>query len=245
MISKKPVDKAVEFDAFPEGEGGSHRIFTEQGVIGAPIAKQKLSVVGMQGVFPLERFDRGTLRVDLGGDTKLSIFPVHLKSNRNSPCGKIETTIRNLEDLGLEVPPQLLAMNKNGFDQATEDHRDNARQRERVIAAVEKLAEQALAEGQVPVIAGDFNTALSRARLAIALPIARCRIFLVRVGPFPALACRDGDGYDDTLAILENGLVGNVRWAVLSRICHAPIKEMRSRNMPIEPLIISLCRSHF
>jgi endonuclease/exonuclease/phosphatase family metal-dependent hydrolase len=217
VISKKPVDKAVEFDAFPEGEGGSHRIFTEQGVIGAPIAEQKLSVVGMQGVFPLERFDRGRLRVDLGGDTKLSIFPVHLKSNRNSPCGKIETTIRNLEDLGLEVPPQLLAMNKNGFDQATEDHRDNARQRERVIAAVEKLAEQALAEGRVPVIAGDFNTGFEPGKAGNSFADCTLQNFSCESGPFPALACRDGDGYDDTLAILENGLVGNVRWAVLSK----------------------------
>jgi len=217
VISKKPIDKAIEFDAFPEGDAGTHQLFTEQGLTGAPIAEQKLSVVGIPGVLPLERFDRGTLRVDLGGESKLTIFPVHLKSNRNSSCGKVESTISNLEDLKLDVPAQLLAMKKDGFDQESEDHLDNARQRERVIAAVEKLAEQALADGRMPVIAGDFNTGFEPGKAGNEFRDCTLQNFSCETGPFPALACRDGDGYDDTLAILENGLIGDVRWAVLSK----------------------------
>jgi hypothetical protein len=69
----------------------------------------------------------------------------------------------------------------------------------------------------VPIIAGDFNTGFEPGKAGNSFADCTLQNFSCESGPFPALACRDGDGYDDTLAILENGLVGDVRWAVLSK----------------------------
>lgn len=217
LISKIPIIRAVEYDASPDGH---HEVFTNDGVVPGIASEVTLSSRGIAGFGdPLARTDRGTIRVDLANG--LTIFPVHLKSNRNGACIDLSNAIRTLRRAGLQVPPTARTFLDRGFDRASKERLRNARKRERVMAATVRVANEAMAEGRTVVIAGDMNTSFEPGLAGKAVEDCTLADFGCATGPLPPTACTTGDGYDDTLGgILEAGLVGGTKWKVLSR--HLP-----------------------
>lgn len=216
VISKVPIIGAVEYDAEPDG---THAIRTHSGTT-AQIEEVELNSDGIPHFgSSLHRNDRGTMRVDLANG--LSIYPVHLKSNRAPICGDPEDILDLLDESGFDVSDalrtQLETATETGFRSATLQHKSNALKRERVMAAVVREAEAAVADGRIPVILGDYNTAYEPGKKGSDPADCDLKAFSCAKAPFPAAACSDGDGYDDTLGILDSALVGPTTWAVLSK----------------------------
>lgn len=212
VISKDPIEKVIEYDASPDG---AHPVFTEQGFVTDIVSEEQLTSSGISGINPLGAGDRGTVRVDLGN--QLSIFPVHLKANPSEKCGDLGTAITTLEEMRIPVPELAQTMYRDGFPGATKDHKNNAIKRERVIGAVVNVAEVAVRAGRSVIIAGDFNTSFEPGKAGHEFKDCILQNFSCKPAAFPEDSCRDGDGFDDTLAILENGLVGDSKWAILSK----------------------------
>lgn len=216
VISKIPIVGAVEYDSDPDG---AHGIRSHSGTT-AHIEELELKSDGIPHFgSSLHRNDRGTVRVDLANG--LSIYPVHLKSNRAPICGEPENVLELLDESGFDVSDtlrtQLETAAETGFRSATLQHKSNALKRERVMAAVVREAEKAITEGHIPVILGDYNTAYEPGKKGSDPRDCDLEEFSCTKGPFPAEACSDGDGYDDTLGILDSALVGPTTWAVLSK----------------------------
>jgi hypothetical protein len=214
VISKIPIIRAVEYDASPDGH---HEVFSNDGEVSGVTSEAALSSRGIAGFGdPLARTDRGTIRVDLANG--LTIFPAHLKSNRNGACIDLSNAIRTLRRVGLAVPPAAKSFLEAGFTRATKERLSNARKRERVMAAMVRVANQAIADGRTVLIAGDMNTSFEPGLAGKAVEDCVLADFSCTKGPLPPTACATGDGYDDTLgSILEAGLVGRTKWKVLSR----------------------------
>lgn len=213
VISKIPIVAAIEYDASPDGH---HELFSHSGTVSGLVAEKQLSASGIPGFGDtLRATDRGTIRVDL--ENGLTIFPVHLKSNRNSACSSMNDAVKTLEKNSIVVPQDAVRFLENGFPAATAATASNAKKRERVMAAVTIAANEAISSGRTAVIAGDFNTGYEPGKFG--KQIADCQLsnFSCAKGPFPVSACQGGDGYDDTLGMLEEGLVGTAKWKILSR----------------------------
>jgi hypothetical protein len=56
------------------------------------------------------------------------------------------------------VPPAAKSFLQRGFDRTTKERLTNARKREREMAATVRVANEAIVEGRIVVIAGDMNT---------------------------------------------------------------------------------------
>lgn len=226
VVSRFPITRAIEYDASPDGV---HQAFSKGG--NAPevaVEERQLTSVGVPGINALGRHDRGTMRVDL--DNGLTIFPVHLKSNRSGQCINLSDAVKSLEALALPVPDAARSMLTKGFDAATAEHRLNAIKRERIIGATAIVAEEALKDGRTVVIAGDFNTAFELGKAGSTFADCTLKNFSCAPEPFPPEACSDGDGFDDTLAILERALVGLTHWAILSKDLQRTFKEKRDEH---------------
>ena len=213
VVSRIPITRVVEYDASPDT---THKVFGQDGEVATiPVTDEKLTSVGVSGISPMGERDRGTLRVDL--ENGLTLFPVHLKSNSNPHCANVSKAIGTFKDLKLPIPKDLQSAYDNGFPLATLAHRRNAIKRERVMGAVALAAEKAVVEGRKVLIGGDFNTAYEPGKAGSTFSDCALKDFSCAKAPFPELACVNGDGFDDTLAILERALVGNTKWAVLSK----------------------------
>jgi endonuclease/exonuclease/phosphatase family metal-dependent hydrolase len=209
VISKVPIASVTEYDASPEGESA-----TVLGTFGEVIADEKeLSSLGIAHVAPMAKSDRGTLRVDL--DNGLTIFPVHLKANTNSACADLSAMMSAYRRMGAEVPAEITAFHESGFPKAVEDHLLNAVKRERVIAAVTLLADQAVSEGKTALVVGDFNTSFEPGKAGSGFVDCALLPYTCEKVPFPAAACV-GDGYDDTFSILKTPLIGTTPWVFLT-----------------------------
>lgn len=211
VISKIPITAATELDA--SNADGTHAVFGTFGAL--PTTEEKLSSQGISHIQPLANTDRGTLRVDLANG--LTIFPVHLKSNTNGPCIDADEASKTLAKMGLAIPAEISNGIANGFDLSTKENVLNAVKRERVIAAVEKQARAASSEGRMVVIAGDFNTSYEAGKVGSTFDDCNLANYGCAKMPFPANTCVAGDGYDDTLSILELGLTGGAPWKVLTK----------------------------
>lgn len=210
VVSKKPIVSATEFDAGPDGD--SNKVFGTFGELA--VVEKQMSSAGISNVVEMARTDRGTLRVDLASG--LTIFPAHLKANTNSACSNLTAMIDGYRGMGKSVPAELTNAQANGFDKATKDHLLNAVKRERVIAALKQLADGAVAEGKTVFVAGDFNTSFEPGKVGQEFADCTLENFTCDKGPFPADKC-DGDGYDDTLAIMDKPLLGTTKWTFLTR----------------------------
>jgi len=185
VISKVPITSAIEFDARPDNNtvpvmlpGGSTKSVTE-----VPLTADGISGFG-GGIW---KFAKGTIRVDLAGG--LSLFPVHLKSDRITAATPDAITRQRLK---------------------------NAKTREVNIAAIDRVATKAVDAGRIAIILGDFNTTFEPGKFGTEVADCKLRNFPKTPAPFPAKACL-GPGYDDTLGILQAGLVGRQRWSFLTR----------------------------
>jgi len=237
VISKIPIIRAVEYDASPDGH---HDVFSNDGVVPGIASEVALSSRGIADFGdPMARTDRGTIRVDLVNG--LTIYPVHLKSNRNGSCIDLSNAIRTLRRSSLTVPPAAQAFLDRGFDRATQERLRNARKRERVMAATVRVANQAIAEGRTVVIAGDMNTSFEPGLAGKAVEDCRLANFGCAKAPLPPTACTAGDGYDDTLGgILAAGLVGRTKWKVLSRHLPRTYHDPAFANFAIDHIAVPL-----
>lgn len=130
---------------------------------------------------------KGTIRVDLAGG--LSLFPVHLKSDR---------------------------ITKNSPNAITKTRISNAQKREVTIAAISRVAGKAVLSGRTTVILGDFNATFEPGKFGAELADCQLLDFPNKPMLFPLSACA-GPGYDDTLGILEFGLIDSKKWIFLTR----------------------------
>lgn len=212
VISKLPIEKVIEYDPKPDG---THPVIDQTGAeISVPVSEVMVDAAGIPGINQLGGFDRVSMRVDLNNG--LSLFPIHLKSSRRSTCYLVSDINKNLRRLGLPENPNVPDMLENGFAAATKETVSSAMKRERVIAAVKLEADKAVAEGRDVLIAGDFNTSFEPGKVGSSFDDCTLRDFTCEKTPFPADACSDGDGFDDTFAILAEGLVGERKWTVLT-----------------------------
>ena len=215
VLSKIKIQAATELD--PSGRDSAEPAFGAGALIEnlPQLAEQKLENTAL---VPLGRFtsgDRGTLRVDLANN--LTIFPVHLKSSFNASCLKIDEARNTIGSQDSKLAQELKRYFDEGFRAATEEHLDNARKRERMMAAVLIEANKAADEGRKVLIAGDFNTAFEKGKWGKQLD-SDCdlRDFSCKAAPFPEEACT-GDGFDDTLSIPLTPLIGSRKWVFLTR----------------------------
>ncbi|WP_421365843.1 hypothetical protein [Agrobacterium tumefaciens] len=209
VISKIPIVSVTEYDVTPDGN--THDVFGTSGTV--TVAEKLLTSSGISNVEPTGGFDRGTLRVDLSNG--LTIFPVHLKSNNNGACSSATSARSTLSGMQITVPPALQDAILNGFPKQVAADKRNAAERERVIAAVKKVADEAVAEGRTVVIAGDYNTSFEPGKVGSEFADCDLQPFECKQAPFKASACT-GDGFDDTFAILSKPLVGSARFSVLT-----------------------------
>lgn len=220
IITKVPIERIVEVDASPDGTAIP---VDEKGneLTSIPVVEVQLNTDGISGVSPVRSTDRGTLRVDL--ENGLSLFPVHLKSSRNGSCSAAAGLESTLRRLGFQTTPAGQALINHaenalasGFEAATRETLSSAVKRERVIAAVKLVAEEAMQEERRVVILGDFNTGLEPGKAGKVFADCTLSDFSCAKMPFPENACTGGDGFDDTLAILTEKLVGSEKWKLLS-----------------------------
>lgn len=242
VISKVPITGVIEYDTKPDSV---LPVIHNGEITDIPVKEETLTADGIPNFGEtLAHTDRGTMRVDL--ENGLSIFPVHLKSNRNSACFGLNDAITSLSKYGFTVTSPMRDAHENGFEAATNENIKNARKRERVIAAVSREAEKAIEDNMLPVIAGDFNTAFESGKFGNEVNDCTLTNFSCKKGPFPSQACTGSDGFDDTLGILEEGLVGSTKWAFLSRDFKRSFDDTSFANLAIDHIAVpSDSRTHF
>ena len=212
VLSKVPIESATEYDPSPDG---TLPVVDAAGEPTEAVVREiEPDARGIPSVSPLAGTDRVTLRVDLANG--LTLFPVHLKSNRNGACIAAEEAIETLEDMGIDPLPELRSAVRDGFERATNERLLNAVKRERVMAAVKVLADEAVAEGRTVAILGDYNVGFEAGLVGTSFDDCKLADFGCARGPFPAEACRGADGYDDTFAVLTVPLVGTTPWTILT-----------------------------
>lgn len=213
VISKLPIEQVIEYDAKPDQRW--HPVMTNSfpdGDIAIAVSEVELTSRGIAGVDPMAATDRGTIRVDIEGG--LSVFPIHLKSNVNGVCFDARDAAKLLGDLGLQPIPELAAIQISGNAATAREDRLNATKRERVIAAIKTVADEA-AKTRTVLLAGDFNTSFEDGKFGSTFNDCDLQPYSCSPAPFPAGMCV-GDGFDDTFAILSGPLVGDTEWLVLT-----------------------------
>jgi hypothetical protein len=234
VISKKAIESGVEFDT---DRDGTHESFGAGELVNRlPQVVEKVienTALPTLGSFTVR--DRGTLRIDL--ENGLTIFAVHLKSNQNPPCSEIDQAGDAILTQDPELSERLKSYYDKGFRAATDQHLHNARLRERMMAAVLVEANKAVADGRTVLITGDFNIAFERGKSGTRHDDCRLKDFSCAQAPFPREACR-GDGFDDTLAILERPLVGNRPWTFLTRTLGRTYDSERFADLAIDHMAV-------
>ena len=171
----------------PRPDNKTFSVFGPSGT-SQPVAEERLTADGISGFGGgISRYSKGTIRVDLDGG--ISLFPVHLKSD-------------------------FIRAKKPGA--ITDARIKNAKKREVTIAAIVREASKSAKAGRITVILGDFNTTFEPGKFGAEIADCQLQDFPRAPAPFPPSAC-NGPGYDDTLGILEAGLVGAQRWSFLTR----------------------------
>jgi endonuclease/exonuclease/phosphatase family metal-dependent hydrolase len=179
-----------------------------------------------------ETIPRAILRVELEGGTV--IYGVHLNSSGLGFC-RLDDAIKGARDLrnkaealGLDAEAKAIekaisavrssipTARNPGIEATKQEALRRARSREAAAGAIAMLAARDIAAGKSVFIAGDFNTPLQEVCKAgekleeDAEPLIGCA---TKLG---ANACNERDGFDDTYAVLTNGLIDTVRFRVLT-----------------------------
>jgi len=239
VFSKFPIQHVTEYESKPDDVVGMVMRNGESSNI--PVIERAITAEGISGIAhgSLHEKTRTTIRVDL--DNGLSLFPVHLKSNYNQTCGKLRQIKDAFSDLKIEnhLPDIVHKGLEQGLPSVVKEAVDNAKKREAVIAAVMVEANKALKEGRVPVIAGDFNTSYAPGWAGDTFEDCEVKPFSCEAYDFPPSSC-EGDGYDDTLAILSAPLVGNVKWSILSKGLTRTFHDENYANLAIDHIAVPL-----
>lgn len=232
VISKIPIVAATEYDAVLDGN--AHDVFGTFGSVQVP--EKLLTSSGISGVELTGDNDRGTLRIDLANG--VTILPVHLKSNVNNACGNAKSAKATLGGMSIDVPQKLVDAIANGFENQVKADKRNAAQRERVAAAVKIVADQAASEGRTVIIAGDYNTSFEAGKVGTAFADCDLKPYACKEAPFPADKCVNGDGFDDTFAILSKPLVGSEKLTVLTEGLGRTYKDTVFADAAIDHLAV-------
>ncbi|MGI9522710.1 MAG: hypothetical protein ACR2PG_13790 [Hyphomicrobiaceae bacterium] len=241
VVSKIPITSVIEYDASPDGH---HKVFTEKGAIDGIVSEELLSSDGIKDFGePLSRHDRGTMRIDFANG--LTVFPLHLKSNRNGACIRLLDAVKTLKRSNFNIPAPILKALDSGFSSATRERIRNARKRERVMAATVRIANEAIHSQRIVLIAGDMNTSFEPGLAGKAVADCRLTNFGCTKGPLPHNACLGGDGYDDTLGgILEEGLVGRTTWKILSAGLGRTFDDKAFADYAIDHMAVPIGTAH-
>ncbi len=232
VISKLPIEKVIEYDPKPDG---THPVIDQIGAeVSVPVSEVEVDATGIPSINQLSGFNRVSMRVDLSNG--LSVFPVHLKSSRNSTCYLASDINKNLKRLGLPENPNVPDMLENGFAAATKETVRSAMKRERVIAAVKLAADKA--ESSDVLIAGDFNTLFEPGKVGSSFGDCTLQDFSCEKSTLPADACSDSDGFDDTFAILSESLVGNGKWTILTESLGSTYEDKAFAHHAIDHMAI-------
>jgi len=235
IISRIPIKNVVEYDVTLDGH---HEVFTEKGLLPGLVTEEELSSEGIKGFGQtLGNFDRGSMRVDIGGE--LTIYPVHLKSNRNNECFDLGDAIKFFKRNGFSYDSSADSALTSGFERATARRITNAEKRERVIAAISRVAASAIKDGRVSLIAGDFNTAFEDGKYGQKIEDCKLKDFSCAKTPFPSAACTRGDGFDDTLGLLEAGLVDGQKWIFLSKEFGRTYEDKKFADAAIDHMAVN------
>lgn len=212
VVSRLPILSAVEYDTKPDGK--THPIYSDGGAVGLPINETQLVSEGISNFGdPLSGHDKGTLRVDF--ENGLTLFVVHLKSDRNDVCYQALKTVKFMEKYNIGLVDQMRVIVRNGLNEATTIRIANAKKRERVAASIKRVASVAISEGRVPIVLGDFNTTFEPGKHGEEAKDCVLKNFTCERVATPKGAC-DGHGYDDTLGIFTSGMVTPTRWVFLT-----------------------------
>ena len=218
VVSRIPITKAIEYDAVRTD--GHSEVFTEKGEVPGLVSEQPLNAEGIPLFGDSMRWtDRGTIRVDLANG--LTIFPLHLKSNFNGQCKAVEDVLKGAKKSGLPAFQAATDFFDKGFPNATKERVSSAKKRERVMAAVVRVANEVIAKekNRTVLLAGDFNTSYEPGVFGKEVKDCTVQDFTCAKGKFPKNGCvGNADGYDDTIGgILEAGLTGKTKWVVLTK----------------------------
>lgn len=202
-----------------------------------------------------ENPSRGILRVELANGTV--IYGVHLKSSGLGVCRAWQTALdanglqRLATDFGLaehaaavqaardavvefqnKMPPEGVAATVNETIQS-------AKQREAGAAAVGELAKVDIAADKSVYVAGDFNTPL----------VEECKTGSdLAVDHVPEIGCKGGevlktcgtkDGFDDTFAILTDGLAGGPKFSMLTSGIGKTYVSTSFADSPIDNILVA------
>jgi hypothetical protein len=179
-----------------------------------------------------ETIPRAILRVEMEGG--IVVYGVHLNSSGLGFC-RVEDAIKGARDLqekaealGLDADAKAIekaiksvrsgmkSARNPGIEATKQETLRRARSREAAAGAIAVLAAEDISAGKSVFVAGDFNTPLQEACKSgeklneDAEPLMGCATKL------EASMCKGKDGFDDTYAALTNGLIGNVRFRVLT-----------------------------
>ncbi len=198
---------------------------------------------------------RGVLRVELGDGTV--IYGVHLNSSGLGTCRAYLAVkdSRNLQRLagalGLAshvsaliaaqkaVTKAVSEMPKEGVAATVEETLQRAASRESTAAAISMLAKTDVAAGKSVFVAGDFNTPLKEGCKTGVHLLSDHRPQVGCTRGFIDTSCKAKDGYDETIAILQKGLVGGPSFKVLTDGLGRTYVKSGFADSPIDNILVA------
>jgi hypothetical protein len=221
----------------------------------------KLVVPVVAGIDAEANVPRAVLRVELEGGTV--IYGVHFNSSGLGFCRlddqtkQSENLAKTAEALGLTTEATAIrdavarvedgiAEAKNpGVAATAAEAFQRASTREAAAAAIAQLAEVDVASGKTVFVGGDFNTPLNEpCKTGTDLaedfqPLLGCN-----TGITPA-TCDQVDGFDDTIAVLTQGLAGGATFRVLTEGIGRTFASPNFVDSPIDNVLIAGSSAEF
>ena len=202
-----------------------------------------------------ETIPRAILRVEIEGD--VIIYGVHLNSSGLGFC-RLQDAMKGAQELrtkalglGLNsdadaikramdnVRKEIKKAENPGVDATKDEALRRARSREAAAGAVAALAAKDVRAGKSVFVAGDFNTPLNQPCVTGKKldedfePMIGCRTKI------EATACGNRDGYDDTFAVLTDGLIDGMRFRVLTEGLGRTYIDPRYADSPIDNVLVA------
>jgi hypothetical protein len=252
VIARRKVLSVTSYQNTVKEDSAPFVVNLANGVLSSGVAK-KIDIPAEVGAAREAFVPRSVLRVELAGGTV--VYGVHLNSSGLGFC-RLENFARGAsemkkkaEALGLAdeaaqvekarkaILAKMPAARSPGVEATRQDALGRARSREAVAGALAKLAAIDIKAGKTVFAAGDFNTPLFEAcktgkKLGEDFePLVGCD-----TGQTPA-TCGATDGFDDTYAILTDGLIDGVRFKVLTGGIGRTYAKQKFVDSPIDNVL--------